>query len=131
MGKAAQYLSAGELESIVKSRKGGELIGLCPNHEASLISGQFSVACHLSGGQVAASAIPAPLLKNNTNQSLIIQRTGLAAVRVLLGDALTRFRAARLARLFNFENGREMGNKFCFCQKFRRLTKRIMPWVRW
>jgi len=39
MGKAAEHLSAGELESIaenlftVKSRKGGELIGLCPNHE--------------------------------------------------------------------------------------------------
>jgi len=39
MGKAAQYLSVGELESIaenlfiVKSRKNGELIGLCPNHE--------------------------------------------------------------------------------------------------
>ena len=51
MGKAAQYLSV------------GELIGLCPNHEASLISGQFSVACHLSGGQVAAPAIPGPFLK--------------------------------------------------------------------
>jgi hypothetical protein len=70
MGKAAQYLSVGELESIaenlfiVKSRRGGELIGLCPNHEASLISGQFSVACHFSGGgQVAAPAIPGPFLK--------------------------------------------------------------------
>ena len=73
MGKAAQYLSAGELESIaenlfiVKSRKNGELIGLCPNHEASLISGQFSVACHFSeGGQVAAPPIPGPFFKKNT-----------------------------------------------------------------
>ena len=116
MGKAAQYLSVGELESIaenlfiVKSRRGGELIGLCPNHEASLISGQFSVACHLSGGQVAAPAIPGPFFKKNTNQTLIIQRTGLAAVRVLLNAVFTGVASACLKVENNFNNGREMGN---------------------